>query len=152
MRRRRKSPFPILIIIGAALILGVFSVSTFGSSNNPEDLVLQFYKYEQDGDFGNAWELFHSEMKKRFDKSDYIQTKNHVFLGHMAVDTFDVEIGDSNEIGEWRLTKEGPAFQNVHQVEVTLTFESQFGLFNIQQNCYVVKEEGEWRVLWDYRF
>ncbi|GAA0316216.1 hypothetical protein GCM10008967_03490 [Bacillus carboniphilus] len=152
MRRRRKTPGPlILILLGAVLTLGYCTVTTFGA-NSPKEVVEQFYRYEQNGDFGNAWELFHSEMKKRFDKSDYIQTKNHVFLGHMAVSTFDVKVGDTNKINRWTFFNGGPVFEDVHEVDVTLTFESQFGIFEMHQKAYAVKEDGAWRVLWNYDF
>ncbi|HWO76586.1 MAG TPA: hypothetical protein VNM69_11925 [Bacillus sp. (in: firmicutes)] len=150
MRRKRKG-WLFVLLLGLVLVIGFFGVSTFGA-NSPEEVVELFYEYEKDGDFGNSWELFHSEMKKRFDKSDYIQTKNHVFFGHMAVDTFDVEIGDTDKLNRWTLGKDGPVFQNVYQVEVTLTFKSQFGLFDMVFYCYTVEEDGDWKVLWDYNY
>ncbi|KAA2301856.1 hypothetical protein FY526_22830, partial [Clostridioides difficile] len=39
----------------------------------------EFYKYEQTGDFGSSWELFHPLMKERFPKSAYVQNRAHIF-------------------------------------------------------------------------
>jgi hypothetical protein len=153
--RRRRSPFPILLAVGCLVIMVIgfvsCSVQSF-TTNDPKEVIEEFYKSERDGEFGQSWELFHSEMKKKFKKSSYIQTKNHVFMGHMEVDTFDVEIGDLREINKWKFSKDGPSFKEVKAADVDLTFESQFGLLTITQTCYVAKDDGEWRVLWDYNF
>ncbi|WJE46120.1 hypothetical protein QRD90_18055 [Peribacillus frigoritolerans] len=39
-----------------------------------------------------------------------------------------------------------------YEIPVTQVFNSRFGVFTLEQNCYVVKEKGEWRLLWDYQF
>ncbi|RIW31869.1 hypothetical protein D3H55_14710 [Bacillus salacetis] len=154
--RRRKSPLP-LLAFGLVLIFIVFLVlkSCAGGSSppdSPETVIEKFYEYEQDGDFGNSWELFHSEMKKRFKKSSYIQTKNHVFLGHMGVETFDIEVGKMKKLEEWKMTSDGLVFKDVTEAEVTMKYDSQFGIMEISQTCYAVLEKGEWKVLWDYNF
>lgn len=118
----------------------------------PEEAIKQFYNFERNGDFGNAWELFHSEMKKKFSKSSYIQTKNHVFMGHMGVDEFGVKVGKIEKPRKFTFNKEGLAFKNVRKAKVDLYFQSQFGELVISQICFVALEEGEWRVLWNYNF
>ncbi|WP_409252166.1 hypothetical protein V1502_19040 [Bacillus sp. SCS-153A] len=154
--RRRNSPLP-LIAFGLFLIFIVVLVlrSCAGGSSPPdsqESTIKQFYKNEQDGDFGNAWELFHPEMKKRFSKSSYIQTKNHVFFGHMGVETFKVKIGELEKLEEWKMAKDGPVFKDVKVAEVTMTYNSQFGLMQIKQVCYVILDKGQWKIAWDYHF
>ena len=156
MRRRRNSPLPVIVagLIIIIILAFVLRSCAEGSSppTSPEDVIKQFYKYEQDADFGNAWELFHPEMKKRFNKSSYIQTKNHVFLGHMGVETFDVEIGKMEKLEEWKMSKDGPVFKSVTAAPITMTYNSQFGVLEISQMCYAVLEKGEWKVVWDYHF
>ncbi|MDX8343164.1 hypothetical protein [Rossellomorea sp. YZS02] len=121
-------------------------------SNNPEQVMKDFYDFEKMGDFGSSWDLFHSEMKKKFSKSTYIQTKNHVFMGHMGVDTFKVEIEEITDQKEFKFSKDGPTFKNVKKGKVAMKYDSQFGKLTIYQTCYTVQEEGEWKILWDYQF
>ncbi len=154
--RRRRNPLP-LIVVGLFVILVIIILSRcmFGPSaptGSPEEVIQSFYEYEQEGDFGDSWKLFHSEMKKRFKKSDYIQTKNHVFLGHMGVNTFDVKIGELKELDQWTFKGDGPTLKDVWSAPITMTFNSQFGLMTINQTCYVALEEGNWKVLWDYNY
>jgi hypothetical protein len=152
--RRRKNPLPLLFMgIGGIILIFLFiSVIGGGGERSPEQVIEEFYEYEQKGDFGNSWEMFHSEMKKKFGKSSYIQTKNHVFLGHMGVDTFEVEVGEIETLKKFPFSKNGPVFKDVRSAKVDLLFESQFGEMTISQVCYVAQEKGEWKILWNYDF
>jgi hypothetical protein len=154
--RRRQSPLPLmafgLILIFIVIIVLKSCAGGTSPPDSPKTVIEQFYEYEQDGDFGNAWELFHSEMKKRFKKSSYIQTKNHVFLGHMGVETFEVEMGEMKKLDEWKMSKDGPVFKDVSAAEITMHYDSQFGIMEIRQTCYAVVEKGEWKVLWNYDY
>ncbi|MGF2618003.1 hypothetical protein FZC84_19590 [Rossellomorea vietnamensis] len=158
MRRRRRSSSSLPLMAGLVLLVLImlFSLRSCGggaaSAGSPEDAIEEFYEAEQEADFGRAWDLFHSEMKKRFKKSAYIQTKNHVFLGHMEVETFQVDIGEMKKLKEWQMSKEGPVFNDVTAAEVTMTYNSQFGVLEIGQKSYAVLEKGEWKVLWDYNY
>ncbi|QTC40288.1 hypothetical protein GA0061094_3611 [[Bacillus] enclensis] len=152
--RRRKNPIPLLLmgIVGMILLFLFVSVLGSGEGDSPEQVIEEFYDYERKGDFGNSWELFHSEMKKKFGKASYVQTKNHVFLGHMGVDSFEVEVGDIEEIEDFEFSKDGPTFKDVRSAKVDLLFDSQFGEMTISQICYVAREKNEWKILWDYDF
>ena len=50
------------------------------------------------------------------------------------------------------MAKDSKVFAEVYEVPLTLYFDSKYGQFQLEQNCYVVKEEGEWYMLWDYNF
>jgi hypothetical protein len=152
--RRRKNPVPLILlgIFGAVLIFLFVSVLGNGGGESPEQVIEEFYEYEQNGDFGNSWEMFHLEMKKKFGKSSYIQTKNHVFLGHMGVDTFEVKVGEIEKIKKFPFSKDGPTFKDVRSAKVDLLFDSQFGTLTISQVCYVAQEKGKWKILWNYDF
>jgi hypothetical protein len=152
--RRRKIPVPLLLIVIGCILLILFFLSVLGDGKerSPDVVIEEFYQYEQNGDFGNSWEMFHSEMKKKFGKSSYIQTKNHVFLGHMGVDTFEVKVGEIEKIKKFSFSKDGLKFKNVRSAKVDLLFESQFGVLTISQVCYVAQEKGEWKILWNYDF
>jgi hypothetical protein len=149
--RKQKNPF-VLILIGVA-VLGIAIASLIGTTKSkPENIVEEFYKYEQEGDFGSSWELFHSQMKQRFNKDQYIQSRAHVFMQDMNVKSFTFELGDIEKHEKWEVAKGGPALKNVYEVTVYQTFHSKFGTFVIEHPCYVTKEKGEWRLLWDYNF
>jgi hypothetical protein len=152
--RRRKNPVPLLLIGIAGVVLIILFVSVLGNGGgeSPEQVIEEFYEYEQNGDFGNSWEMFHSEMKKKFGKSSYIQTKNHVFFGHMGVDTFEVKVGEIEKIKKFSFSKDGPTFKNVRSAKVDLLFDSQFGVLTFSQVCYVAQEKGEWKILWNFDF
>ncbi|BCB05727.1 hypothetical protein [Bacillus sp. KH172YL63] len=152
---RRKSPVPLIAGAIAVILILVALFMLVGSTqepDTPEEVIGAFYHYEKDGDFGNAWELFHSEMKNKFSKSSYIQTKNHVFMGHMGVDTFKVEVGKVEKEKNFTFNSEGLRFKNVRKAEVNLYFDSQFGKLVVTQTCYLAMEKGKWRVLWDYHY
>ncbi|MFC7785947.1 hypothetical protein ACFQWC_15740 [Rossellomorea sp. GCM10028870] len=152
---RRRSPVPLVIGVIASILIVVALFMIVGESrepDTPEEVIKEFYQFEQSGDFGNAWELFHPEMQNKFPKSSYIQTKNHVFMGHMGVDEFEVEVGKIEKLEKFTFNEEGLTFKNVRKAEVDLFFDSQFGELTISQTCYVALEEGEWKILWDYSF
>ncbi|MEF2093930.1 hypothetical protein V3595_04515 [Bacillus sp. CFBP9009] len=52
----------------------------------------------------------------------------------------------------WILDRVGGQHKTAYEIPVTQVFNSRYGMFTLEQNCYVVKEKGEWRLLWDYRF
>ncbi|WP_226676421.1 hypothetical protein [Rossellomorea aquimaris] len=152
---RRKSPVPLFIGVVVLILIGAALFMLIGKSQEPEtpeEVIKQFYDFEKEGDFGNAWELFHPEMKTLFPKSTYIQTKNHVFMGHMGVDEFEVNIGKIEKLKKFTFNQDGLTFRDVRKAKVDMLFQSQFGELVISQNCYVALEEGKWRILWNYNF
>jgi hypothetical protein len=152
--RRRKNPLPFLLIGIGVIVFILFIVAVTGGDEvkSPEQVIKEFYEYESNGDFGNSWALFHSQMKKKFGKSSYIKTKNHVFMGHMGVDTFEVDVGKIEKIKKFSFSSDGPIFKNVRSAKVDMYFKSQFGVMTISQLCYVAQEKGEWKILWNYDF
>ncbi|OIK10221.1 hypothetical protein BIV60_21955 [Bacillus sp. MUM 116] len=144
------------IVVGAILAIGIFvffqviRLSFFSEDRQIKGVVEEFYGYEQDDDFASSWGLFHSSMKKKFDKSNYIQVRAHVFMNDFGVETFTYKVGNPEKLGKWEMSQSGPSFQHVFKVPVVQSFKGKFGNFDIEQNVYVVKEKGEWRIVWDY--
>jgi hypothetical protein len=150
-RANRKKLIAIVIAIAIAIILLLKVFSLFKSE--PERVVKEFYSYEAEGEFGKSWGLFHSGMKKKFPKrGDYIQNREHVFMQHMEVDTFTFEVGNAKKRKQWKMRSEAGSLYDVYEVPVTQSFDSRFGKFELKQSCFVTKEKGEWKVLWDYNF
>ncbi|MDQ1144244.1 hypothetical protein QE429_001071 [Bacillus sp. SORGH_AS 510] len=113
-------------------------------------MVEEFYSYEQEGDFANSWALFHSSMKKKFSKGNYIQDRAHVFMNHFGVETFSYTMGELEELKDWKMSKTGPSLKNVYKVPITQTYKGKYGNFDLKQEVFVVEEKGKWTILWDY--
>ncbi|MEH7224641.1 hypothetical protein V7112_12605 [Bacillus sp. JJ1566] len=153
MRRRRGLPIPLILVSIGAILMFILLFSLFRSSPEEEakELVHSFYKYEQDADFGSSWELFHPLMQERFEKADYIQQRNHVFVGHFGTDTFKYTVDDAEKLKSWQMTKNTTIFHDVYKVPITQTYKSIYGTFTIHQDIFVVEESGDWTILWEYR-
>jgi hypothetical protein len=140
----------ILLIASIVTVVLLLSRVFFSPGSQAEGVVDQFYKYEADGDFSASWALFHSSMKEKFSKGNYIQDRAHVFMNHFGVETFTYTIGKPEELKKWQMSKTGPVLKNVYKVLVTQTYKGKYGNFDIEQEVFVVQEKGEWRVMWDY--
>ena len=157
-RRRRPLRFLPIILLALLLILGGWQLygwmqSSFGTSRETElqETVDAFYAAEQQGDFGSAWELFHSDMHKRFSKESYIETRAHVFLNHFGVQTFQYTLEEPELVGEWRMDENSSKLVHVYKINVRSIFESPiFGRFVLSQNSFLAQESERWRLLWDY--
>jgi hypothetical protein len=152
-RRAPSSKGLIIVILLIASIVTAAVLMTrafFSPASQAKGVVEQFYKYEADGDFSASWALFHSSMKEKFSKGNYIQDRAHVFMNHFGVETFTYTIGKPEEVKKWKMSKTGPALKNVYKVLVTQTYKGKYGNFDIEQEVFVVQEKGEWRVMWDY--
>jgi hypothetical protein len=147
---KRRNVLKFFVIIGLTILGFLIFVTVFFSQKQPEAVVREFYEYEQHGDFGSAWELFHSAMKKRFPKNGYVTERSHIYMSHYGVTTFDFTVSDAEKIINWKMTKDGPTIKEVYKVEVQQTFLSKFGTFTIQQDVYVVKEKDEWKIAWKF--
>lgn len=113
-------------------------------------MVEQFYHYEQEGDFSESWELFHPVMKEKFTKSNYLQVRAHVFMQDFGVDTFTYKVQKPEELKTWKMSKTGPFMKIVYKVLITQNYKGKFGNFEVNQEVFVVKDKGEWKVVWDY--
>ncbi|MEH7235287.1 hypothetical protein [Bacillus sp. JJ1562] len=153
MRRRRGLPIQLILVSAGVILIFILILSLFRSSPEEEakELVQSFYKYEQDADFGSSWELFHPLLQERFKKADYIQQRNHVFVGHFGTDTFKYTVEDVEKLKSWQMTKNTPIFHDVYKVPITQTYKSTYGTFTIHQDVFVVQESGDWTILWSYQ-
>ncbi|WP_312469715.1 hypothetical protein [Neobacillus sp.] len=149
---KKSAPFKGLII-GILLVAGLFLVFQFvrvSPDQQAKAVVDEFYHYEQEGDFSKSWALFHSAMKKKFPKGGYIQDRAHVFMTHFGVESFTYTAGKPEQIKKWKMSKIGPALENVYKILVTQTYKGKYGNFDLKQEVFVVKDKDEWRIVWDY--
>ncbi|MBM7570339.1 hypothetical protein [Aquibacillus albus] len=110
-----------------------------------------FYSFEQEGRFNDSWELFHSQMKDRFGKGHYIQDRAHVFMNHFGVSTFTYELSGADKVNNWKMEEESKVMDTAYKVIVTQTFKGKYGNFSIVQDVYATKEDGDWKILWNYK-
>lgn len=114
-------------------------------------LVEQFYKDEQAGDYGSAWELFHPLMQEHFKKAEYIQKRAHITMQDFGVKSFEFSLGVPKLLAGWKMSAEAAELQGVYEIVVTQKFHSPYGNFEIIQPCYVAQTTGKWRLLWSYQ-
>ncbi|MEH7388643.1 hypothetical protein V7147_25090 [Bacillus sp. JJ1521] len=152
MRRRRRLPIPLILGSVGVILIFILVLSLFRTSpeEKAKELVHSFYKFEQDADFRSSWELFHPLMQKRFEKADYIQQRNHVFVGHFGTDTFKFTVDDAEKLKTWQMTKDTTIFHDVYKVPITQTYKSIYGTFTIHQDVFVVEESGDMTILWEF--
>lgn len=109
-----------------------------------------FYKFEQTGDFGSSWELFHPIMKERFPKSAYVQNRAHIFMQHFGVQTFKLEMAQPEREFDVPIIQGVKPFSEAYKIKVTQTYSGTFGQFDLVQNCYLVQDGKQWTLLWHY--
>jgi hypothetical protein len=140
----------ILLIISLVIVFQFKRWTFFSPGRQAKEVVEQFYHYEQEGDFSKSWELFHPVMKEKFTKSNYLQVRAHVFMQDFGVDTFTYKVQKPEELKTWKMSKTGPFMKIVYKVLITQNYKGKFGNFEVIQEVFVVKDKGEWKVVWDY--
>jgi hypothetical protein len=152
MRRKRKLPLLPLLGVGitGVVIVFLFGSFLFSSSQRAANIVNQFYSLEQLGNFSESWELFHPDMKEKFDQGSYIKDRAHVFIGHFGADTFTYTIEEQGEINGWKMSEDSSPNKVAYTFLVTQSYKGKYGTFNFQQEVYVVEHKGDWVILWDY--
>ncbi len=132
----------VLILLGFLLIRS--------DAKQAEKTVDLFYSLEQEAKFSSSWELLHSDMKQRFPVENYIQDRSHVFMNHFGVDTFTYSLSKPKKKESWQMTDDAEPV-DVYQIIVTKNYEGKYGYFQFIQHTYVTKEDGEWRIMWDFK-
>ncbi|PAF31573.1 hypothetical protein [Paenibacillus sp. 7516] len=155
-RRNRNALFKKIGFIALVLLLLWLigrTIPYLFRADAPDDaasVVEEFYKYEQAGDFGSSWELFHPLMKERFSKSAYLQSRAHIFMQHFGVETFEFEMEKPEREFDVTVMDGVKPFPEAYKVGITMKYRSTFGQFDIVQTCYVVQDGQEWTLLWYY--
>jgi len=156
-RRRFAKGMPIkgIFVLLLSLIFILLLGRLFGGDEPAaaRDAVDAFYSFEKDSNFAESWELFHPYMKAKFEKNHYIQDRNHVFMQHFGVTTFEYDIGSAKKVTDWTISMQpdAPPIDVVYRVPVVQHFKSKFGTFNIDQDVFVANHDGEWLILWTYK-
>lgn len=156
LRRRPAAGFPVAAILLVAMvllsiILFIYNFVWSTGSFQAKKAVNLFYEREQSGDFGSAWELFHSQMKAKFPKEEYIQLRARVYMQQLGAQTFGYKVEGTDKIGAWSMGESSPAIADVYRMTVTQQMMSVFGDISIRQDVYAAQENGEWKLLWSYQ-
>ncbi|WP_245671221.1 hypothetical protein [Pseudobacillus wudalianchiensis] len=115
-----------------------------------QQVVDEFYQYEQKANFSKSWEMFHPFIKEKFTKGHYVQDRAHVFMNHFGVESFSYTLGEPEELEKWQASAEGPELSFVYKVPVVQVYKGKYGNFSLQQDVFVVQEKEDWLILWDY--
>ncbi|WP_273124309.1 hypothetical protein [Bacillus weihaiensis] len=152
MRRRSNNIGPILmvIVVMILLVIIVFQFIPSLGEKEPKEIVEMFYEYEQAGDFGSAWELFHPAMQERFSKNAYVTERSHIYMSHYGVTTFDFELNGEDEVKAFKMADKTEEYPFAYRTEVTQSFKSKFGIFKVEQEVYAVEHEGVWKIMWRF--
>ncbi|WP_270180212.1 hypothetical protein [Alkalihalobacillus sp. CinArs1] len=114
------------------------------------DAVREFYKYEQQGNYTQSWNLFHSEMKNRFSDEQYSKLRAQFLTQDTFSKSFTFKVSKMKAKKNWKTPGSGLVLKKVYVTTVTQTFNNDFGKFNIVQEVIIVKEDGKYRILWNY--
>ncbi|MGP4077694.1 hypothetical protein [Halobacillus sp. K22] len=143
----------IALIIGILVIAcGITGVVMYKTSpaQQAKAVVVNFYSFEQRGEYSDSWQLFHPLMKEKFAKGPYIQDRAHVFMNHFGVDTFSFSVEEIKKIKNWRMEKGAKPFPVAYSMTVAQTFRGKYGLFTLNQKVVVTREKDKWVLTWDY--
>ncbi|MDP4552564.1 hypothetical protein Q9251_16930 [Alkalihalobacillus macyae] len=152
-RRQHGGHTKIIVILCVLLVLA--GTITFFILQQPKSkataTVKEFYLYEQSGDFKKSWQLFHTEMKNRFSDEQYSQLRSQLITQDIGSTSFTYKVGKVKTKKNWRSGVNGVIMKKVYVMKVTQNFHNQFGNFSLVQEVFVAKEDGEYKVVWDYQ-
>lgn len=150
--KRRITPVQMIIVFMIILSFVLFYYNVLWSTDGYQarKSVVEFYEFEQNGNYGSAWELFHSSMHEKFSKEAYIQKRAQVYMQQLGASTFEFEVNKSKNVGTWGMSATSPALSDVQRVHVTQHMLTVFGELELDQEIFVSEENGEWRLLWSY--
>lgn len=148
--RRSLLPAALLVLLAAAVLAMAVSLVRTADGRKAKAAIERFYAHEQSGDFGSSWELFHSRMKERYAKDAYIQARAYIFMQQLGARTFTYAIGDAKKVSGWRMEEEGEPLAGVYRMPVTQRMDTVFGMWELRQDVYAAKEDGEWKLLWPF--
>ncbi|TKD70869.1 hypothetical protein [Pseudalkalibacillus hwajinpoensis] len=143
------------VIVILCVLLLLAGAITFFILQHPKSkasaTVKEFYLYEQSGDFKKSWQLFHTEMKNRFSDEQYSQLRSQLITQDIGSTSFTYTVGKVKTKKNWRSSVNGVIMKKVYVMKVTQNFHNQFGNFSLVQEVFVAKEDGEYKVVWDYQ-
>jgi hypothetical protein len=151
--KSKTAKFPkFLLVLALVILLGLAGLYawTHWSRNEAIQTVEAFYSAEQSGDYGGAWTMLHSEMKKKFTQADYIQKRTSLFMDAYGAKTFSFEIDEVDHLKKWRMTSDDAYIKDVYKITVIQSFTGIFGDVKIYKDVFVAKEQNEWKILWQY--
>jgi len=152
IKAQKRIALKILLGMVVVLILGFsfYYVWTHWPRHEVIQTVKEFYDDEQGGDYGSAWTLLHPQIKKKFTQADYIEKRTTLFMDDYGVKGFSYKIDDVDHLKKWRVNADSPYLKDVYRVTVIQSFTGIFGKAQLYKDVYVAKDQGEWKILWEY--
>lgn len=139
-----------IVLLSFILLYATIKLIFTSDKQNAKKAIIQFYEYEQAGQFSSSWEMFHPYMQLKFPKNDYIQDRAHVFLNHFNIEAFKVTFNKLDKVKSLAIDNGHESLSNVYKMPIVMTINGKYGNLKIHQDVYAVKVDKKWRILWHY--
>ena len=124
-------------IVAAVAVLGIGAYLLFSGGSKPESVLLSYTDLLKKKDYKEMYSLISSDAKKKWKEEDFIARNKNIYEGIDASD-FTMEIKDSTDEGD-----------NGSEISYHFRMKSAAGTIAFDNKATVIKEDGEYRIVWD---
>lgn len=124
-------------IVAAVAVLGIGAYLLFSGGSKPESVLLSYIDLLKKKDYKEMYSLISSDAKKKWKEEDFIARNKNIYEGIDASD-FTMEIKDSTDEGD-----------NGSEISYHFRMKSAAGTIAFDNKATVIKEDGEYRIVWD---
>ncbi len=124
-------------IVAAVAVLGIGAYLLFSGGSKPESVLLSYTDLLKKKDYKEMYSLISSDAKKKWKEEDFIARNKNIYEGIDASD-FTMEIKDSTYEGD-----------NGSEISYHFRMKSAAGTIAFDNKATVIKEDGEYRIVWD---
>ena len=133
----KKKLWGIAGIVAAVAIVAVAAYFLFSGGSKPESVLLSYTDLLKEGKYKDMYSLISSDAKKKWKKEDFITRNKNIYEGIDASD-FSMEIKDSSDTGD-----------DGSEISYHVRMKSAAGTIDFDNKATVVKEDGDYRIVWD---
>lgn len=133
----KKKLWGIAGIVAAVAIVAVAAYFLFSGGSKPESVLLSYTDLLKEGKYKEMYSLISSDAKKKWKEEDFITRNKNIYEGIDASD-FSMEIKDSSDTGD-----------DGSEISYHVRMKSAAGTIDFDNKATVVKEDGDYRIVWD---
>ena len=133
----KKKLWGIAGIVAAVAIVAVAAYFLFSGGSKPESVLLSYTDLLKEGKYKEMYSLISSDAKKKWKEEDFITRNKNIYEGIDASD-FSMEIKDSSDTGD-----------DGSEISYHVRMKSAAGTIDFDNKVTVVKEDGDYRIVWD---
>lgn len=133
----KKKLWGIAGIVAAVAIVAVAAYFLFSGGSKPESVLLSYTDLLKEGKYKDMYSLISSDAKKKWKEEDFITRNKNIYEGIDASD-FSMEIKDSSDTGD-----------DGSEISYHVRMKSAAGTIDFDNKATVVKEDGDYRIVWD---